>query len=115
MNNLSNIENALRLFELAAMGQANATEEGDGKTANKCYKELAEAVDFLKEKEAILELFPILSSQSIGVQIWAATYLLPHKEKESLSVLEKIGKGDDIHSFNASMTISEWKKGNLNH
>lgn len=49
----------------------------------------------------------------VGIRLWAATYLLPVFEKDSLRVLKEISALNGIISFIAKNTISEWEKGNL--
>ncbi len=96
------------------MKQAEATEEGDYKAGNNYYNLITKAATYLKEEGAIAELKPLLKNSSVGARLWAACYLLPVYEQESLSTLEQIVKGSGIHSLTAETTISEWKKGNLN-
>lgn len=50
---------------------------------------------------------------SVGVRNLAATYLLSVREKEAVKTLEGAVKRNDIHSFIAETTLSEWRKGNL--
>ena len=106
-------ETALEKFEEAATKHTEATEQGDYKTANKCYAVIAKAVLFLKEQNEIQQLSVLLNHDSVGVRGWTATYLLPLKEQEAVQVLEQIAGGTGIHSFTAKTTLSEWRKGNL--
>ena len=104
---------ALEKFEEAAAKHAEATEQGDYRTANKCYAVIAKAMLFLKEQNELQQLSVLLNHGSVGVCGWAATYLLPIKEREAIQVLEQIAGGAGIHSFTAKTTLSEWQKGNL--
>jgi hypothetical protein len=47
------------------------------------------------------------------VRAWAASYLLPLYEKESIRVLKEIVNMKTFGSLDAEMTIKEWKNGNL--
>ena len=49
MTKIKDIDSALSIFEEATANQAEATEQGDYRKANKCYKSITEAVDYLKE------------------------------------------------------------------
>lgn len=106
-------EVALEIFERASIKQAEATEQGNYKVGNKCYKEIKKAIDFLKKNNALEILDICLNSHFVGVRLWAAYYLLPIREKESMKILEEIAQGTGIHSLTAETTLSEWRKGNL--
>lgn len=113
MIKLVSFENALAKFEEAADKHANATEVGDYKTANRYYAVISKVVTFLKEKNQLIALAECLNHHSVGVRMWAAAYLLPVVEPEAIRVLEQISRDEEIHSFTAKTTISEWRKGNL--
>lgn len=113
MVKIKDITSALELFEEAANLHGLATEKGDYKTANKNYSNIVKSVSYLKEQAQIDSLLSLLNHTSVGVRMWAATYLLPKYESEGLKVLEEIGSIKGIHSLTAKTTISEWKKGNL--
>jgi len=113
MKKIKDIAAALLQFEEAANMHADATEHGDYKTANKCYANIAKVISLLKEQDEMQKLSELLNHNSIGVRIWAATYLLPVLEDEGLRVLKQIAGGTGIHSLTAKTTVSEWEKGNL--
>ena len=77
------------------------------------YNKIVKVVAFLKNENAIDSLLYLLSNPSIGVRMWAASYLLPTHEKEGVETLEKIVKRTDIHSLTAETTLNEWRKGKL--
>jgi transcriptional regulator with XRE-family HTH domain len=110
---IKDLETALQIFEKTAMKHAKATEVGDYKTANKCYILISKVIVFLKEANEIKSLSNLLTHSSVGVRIWAATYLLPILEDEGILVLEQIAGKTGIHALSARTTLSEWKKGNL--
>jgi hypothetical protein len=113
MTKIKDIDTALLKFEEAAIKHAEATEQGDYKTGNKNYAVIAKVIAYLKEHNDIDKLFDFLNHSSIGVRMWAATYLLPIKETEGLRVLKQIASETGILSFTAKTTVSEWEKGNL--
>ncbi|PQJ12580.1 hypothetical protein CJD36_002200 [Flavipsychrobacter stenotrophus] len=76
MKNIIDKEEALATFEDAANGHGEATEQGNYKLGNICYNKIILAVTFLKENNGIPLLLPFLRHDSIGVRIWAASYLL---------------------------------------
>ena len=50
---------------------------------------------------------------NLSVRSWAAAYLLPVYEKESIEILEEIAKLEGLEALEAEILIKEWKKGNL--
>jgi hypothetical protein len=113
MKKIKDKETALSLFEEAAIKHAEATEQGDYKTANKSYAVISKAIMFLKEHNEIACLSKFLNHPSDGVKSWAAAYLLPIEEKKAIQVLEDVAKGNGIRSLAAETALSEWRKGNL--
>jgi hypothetical protein len=113
MKKIKATQEALKIFEEAAAASGDATEIGDSKTCNKSYHRIVKAMEYLKENNEREALLPFLNHKSVGVQSWAAAYLLPIKEEEALKVLEEISLRNDIHALDGKYTIIEWKKGNL--
>lgn len=113
MMKVNNKEDALRLYEEMAEAHAKATEEGDYKVANNCYKGIICAIDFLNKNDCIRSLESFLDHSAVGVRLWTATHLLSINEAKCLKVLSKISDTVGIHSLTAKTTIREWKNGNL--
>lgn len=113
MESLKKIETAYRKFEEAAIKHAEATETGNYTQANKSYQVIAKSARYLKETNSIKQLSKLLDSESVGVRMWAATYLLPIFERNAMQILQSIASGNNIHSLTAKMTIDEWEKGTL--
>ncbi|WP_353101335.1 DUF2019 domain-containing protein [Myroides odoratus] len=110
---IKDIKIALEIFEEACVKHAEATENGDYKTANKYYTKIVKVAKFLKEENAITDLKNYLSSPFVGVRLWAGYYWLTINEQEGIKVLKEIVNSPTIHSLTAETTLSEWKKGNL--
>ena len=113
MTKIKDLSAAFALFEESASKHAEATEQGNYRVGNKCYASIVKAIAFIKEQGEIKALLNFLTHPSVGVRIWAATYILPVQEKEGVRVLEQIMKEEGIHSLDAKTTLSEWRKGNL--
>jgi hypothetical protein len=113
MTKIKDITTALTLFQEAASKHSEATAQGDYKAGNKCHATIVKAMTFLKEQGEALALLKFLNHASVGVRMWAATYLLPIKENEGIEALEQIAAQAGIHSLTAKTTLSEWRKGNL--
>lgn len=113
MIKITNTTTALSVFEEAAIKHGTATVQGDFKTANKSYKNIVKAVSFLKEQNEILSLLHFLNHPATSIRLWSATYLLPVRENEAIKALEAISISSNTSSLDASMTLSEWQKGNL--
>jgi hypothetical protein len=110
---MKDMTTVLSLFEHAASKHAEAAEEGNYKTANKCYATLSKAVTLLKQEDKISALLEFLNHQSVGVRMWAARYLLPISENDAVQTLNQIASQGGIHSFTARVTLEEWHKGHL--
>jgi hypothetical protein len=114
MTKIKSIDAALLLFKDSAMQHANATEKGNYKLANKAYKGIKDAVFYLKGEDALGLLSQLLASESIGIRLWAATYLLPTQTKICVDILTKIREAGGVHALTAKYTLIEWEKGSLN-
>lgn len=110
---ITDLKMAVQVFEIASHKQAEATEQGNYKEGNKHYSRIMRAIKFLKKKDSIDTILPLLNKPSIGVRLWTASYLLPKYEKESIAILSEITKNQDIHSLTAETILNEWKTGNL--
>lgn len=113
MKNIKKTEEILVEFEDAADKQVEATEQGNYKLGNRCYDKIILAVNFLKRKDEIRLLYPLLHHNSIGVRMWAASYLLPMYPIESVEILEQIASQSGIRAFTAKIILEEWEKGTL--
>lgn len=113
MLKISDTKTALEIFENACIKQAEATEQGDYKSANKNYNLIVKSATYLKDENAINSLKDFLSNLNVGVRLWSACYWLPINEQEGIDVLNEIVKEPGIHSLTAEMTITGWKKGSL--
>ena len=113
MESLNKTEAACRRFENAAVKHAEATEAGHHTQANKCYQVIAKSARYLKETNNLKQLSKFLYSESVGVRMWAATYLLPIFERNARQILQTIASDNNIHSLTAKITLDEWEKGNL--
>lgn len=113
MVKIKDIQTALEIFEKASVKHAEATEQGDYLTGNKCYQQITKAASFLKNEHAISALQEHLYHPSTGVRLWAACYWLPVNESEGIEILQEIASKSGILSLTAEVTINEWRKGNL--
>ena len=94
--NINDSATALRIFREAASLHGEATMKGDYKTCNKCAHQITKAVAFLDGNSERLLLLDFYKDSSVGVRLWASSYLLSLHEKESLGVLEEISKMNGI-------------------
>lgn len=98
-----------------AIEQGKALEIGDSKTVNKFYDKIIKTIKKLKElgPEAILKLEPYLNEENDHVAVCVAYDLLPYKTAEAEATLLRISQKGGLVSFDAEMTLKEWRKGNL--
>jgi HEAT repeat protein len=101
-------------FEQEALNHGKFLEKGDSKSANKAYNKIHNSYLLLRGRDAISELEELLNGDSPYVRLWAARYLLQVATNRAEEVLVELGKLKDISvGFDARMTLSEWKEGNL--
>jgi hypothetical protein len=111
---IDSLENAIEVFKSASIEHGKASEEGDYKVGNKNYYKIVDAAKYLNENDSVNELLQLLNHDNVSVQLWAATYLLEKHENEAIKLLTSISKKNITHySFNAQMTLDEWKSGDL--
>lgn len=113
MKEIENTQQALDLFEKYSISRGKALETGNSKVANYNYDRIENVIRFLREKKELSKLSVFYNHLNAFVKLDAAAYLLPVFEKESLKVMKEIMKVEGIVSFDAEMTIKEWKNGNL--
>ena len=97
--------------------QYNAgTLEGNNKKTNSAYKKLDAIFRELKTTDRLDILLELQDHENTGVRLWSGTHVLPLKEEVGLQTLKEIASNDGgLYSFDAKMTIQEWKKGNLTY
>lgn len=106
MNRIKDIESALSLFLEAATMQAEATESGDYKRANKMYDRIIKSVNYLTEHNALGMIEQCLYNENIGIKLWSASFLL--SSSIAKNILEEIANGDyGIHSLTAKMILKQ--------
>lgn len=108
-----NKEKLLKSFEEFCIKQTEYSWNGKSKKANYYYDQIFKVVNLLKEMNSLSSLSVFYSHPNIGVRTWAACFLLPVNEKQSLKVLKEISKMDVRGSYTAELVIKEWKKGDL--
>lgn len=103
-------------FVDAARKHGVATRESDPRSANRAYNDLVAALRELRRSpdKGVAFLSTQLDSNDTSVVIWAGLYLLPFKEKEASEALERVvTQGIPRMSFDANMTLKEWRAGRL--
>jgi len=106
-------ESLIEQFCEAASQHAASTESGDYKQGNKAHQRIVDALQQLDIQQATKLLRPLLQNPNVGTRLWAAAYLLRSNAFDAEASLEAIAAQADIHSFNAQMTLKEWRAGRL--
>ena len=107
----------MKLLEefIEAVQQRNqALDIGNAKIANRNYDKIS-AIRKEWEKDGIdlKELSPLLNHEDDAVKSMTAFILLPILQSEAEETLEILSTKKGQVSFEAEMTLKEWKKGNL--
>ncbi|HJA55866.1 MULTISPECIES: DUF2019 domain-containing protein [Bacteroides] len=114
MRKIKNLKEALEIFEDAAIKQADAImQKGSSKIANRNYDKILSVAQYLRENKLLPELSVFYMHPNLSVRSWAAAYLLPVYEEESIKILEEIAKFEGFGALDADILIKEWKKGKL--
>lgn len=110
------LDNMLESFTHNCNIYGNAVLNGDSKKANKAYKKIVAAKDYILSKEQLELLAPNLDSDSISIKIWTARYLLFSStfSKQSEDILQSISNSENnLLGTIAEQTLKEWKNGKL--
>ena len=88
--------------------------EGNHKLANKHHDRIRQIAAEFRASGVLQQLIPLTTHEHLGVRGWAAMFLLELDESTSIKALEGIvALNEPHHSFNAELTLKEWKKGNF--
>ena len=114
MKKIQDIDTAIHQFEKAAIAHSEATVQCDYRKCNKAHDIVIKAVTFIRKQKKIVRLLPFLHHHSVGVQTWAATYLLSVRPLEAIKTLEDIIKSHNgILAFGAEMVLMQYRNGTL--
>lgn len=114
MKEYKDLTEAFSMFKKNAIEHGQHTMSGDYKLCNKCYKNIMNAVKYIASKGKYDGYKPMLEDANPSLRIWTAFALLHVDTKNAVKALKKVIKEDDgIMSFDAKMTLKEFKKGNL--
>lgn len=114
MARLKSIEDAVRMIEVCAIKEGEATENGDYKTNNKYARYEAKCVKYLFEHNQLMALHDYLRHENHRVRLSAAYVLLPLYEEESKNVLQEIAEGNyGFSGLSAEMILKQWYAGEL--
>lgn len=110
---MTNLNSALAQFEecsvkhVATIGAKAPGAAGDG------YQKLMEAVNYLKEHDAIRELEKFKDHPENAVRLMAASFLFPSNAALAAEILEGIPDENKAESFIAKMLLQDLRGGNL--
>lgn len=102
-------------YRASAAAHGVATEQGNHRRANQQYDRLTAVYGELRSRGAGAQraLLPLLDDIDPHVQAWAAAHALEFAPDRGEPVLKRLASGSGVVSFNASMTLEEWKNGSL--
>lgn len=99
----------------AILKREKALETGNARVANRYYDKIADIIDKLKEENTkeLMKLKPLLEHEEVSVRFTTAFYLLQIIPEDAERILEDISQTRNRSSFEAEMTLREWRKGNI--
>lgn len=110
---IKDTKTTLEIFEKKERIREQALQEGNSRLANKCYHEIHAAFVFLRNENTLHHLYQFLISDSIAIQLSAATYLLIYDEDIAMRKLREKAANSGINSLDAKMVMQEWDNGNI--
>jgi hypothetical protein len=87
---ISDINEAYKIFYYSAIENVKLFDGEDYILANKYFKQMKKAFDFLKNNNCIDKLLPLLDDVNFGVQLWTASFLAKDFRDKSITVLQRI-------------------------
>jgi len=110
----NSIQDILLQFERYSVLWNEANEKVEYKKGNRYFSQAMTCAKKLYEKKSLDNLLPFVTNDNVGVRFLAAFVLLPFHKDLCEMTLQEIAEGNNgIGSFDAKMTLQEWKKGNL--
>tara|TARA_R110002072_G_scaffold303099_1_gene493492 strand:- start:218980 stop:219327 length:348 start_codon:yes stop_codon:yes gene_type:complete len=95
------------------IAQSVALEEGDSTRANRLYRDVSKLFEQIVSEGCRHKLLELLDHEEPVVRSKAAFHSLSIDPSKAESTLEAVSQEPGIVGFNAGMTLSEWRKGNL--
>ena len=114
MTKITNKEEAVKMIEVCAIKEAEATKNGDYKTNNKYARYEAECTKYLYQHGQLQALYEYLEHENPSVRLSAAYALLPLYEEDCKKVLSELVKGNyGMCGLDAKMILKQWNTGEL--
>lgn len=114
MTKIKSVEEAVRMIEVCAIKEGEATENGDYKTNNKYARYEANCIEYLYKHGQLHALCSYLKHDNHSVRLSAAYALLPLYEEDCKKVLYELAKGDyGVCGLDAEMILKQWNAGEL--
>lgn len=114
MTKIKSVEEAVKMIEVCAIKEYEATENGDYKTNNKYARYEAKCIKYLYEHNKLCTLHEYLKHEHSRVRLSAAYALLPIFENECVKVLNEIANGNyGFSGISAKMILMQWYDGEL--
>lgn len=107
---------AIDRYRAGAEAHGAATETGDHRRANACYRSLIRALAEMRRSpdRGLACLAPLLADEVPSVRCWAATHLLTLDEATAIETLEELATAQSpFVRFDAKMVLEEWRAGRL--
>jgi hypothetical protein len=105
----------IKRYAEAAAQHYSAISAGNSALAKRADADLFRALKELRAlpDHGISDLISLSGHADVGVQVWAATHLLPYAEGMATSILEFACVQKGFAAFDAKMVLREWRAGRL--
>jgi len=111
MRKISNVDDAIEKFKMAAIDNRVCAYNGNYRKANRAYDNLMQIKKYLLENNAIESLKTFYESSDLYLRLSAAVYLAPLDSENCYKIIKEIMDADEgWASFDAKYTLKEWSK-----
>ena len=111
MRKISNVDDAIEKFKMAAIDNRVCAYNGNYRKANRAYDYLMLIKKFLLENNALDLLKQLYEDPNLWVRLAAAIVMAPWDEINAFNIVKGIKEMDvDMYSFAAKYTLLNWKE-----
>lgn len=100
-------------YREAAQAHGRALLEGDHGLANRSHDIVAAIYRELRGRGLQSVVIRLLRDPDRSVRLWAAAHTLELNADLAVPVLTALAEGQDVISFEAAVTLRQWRKGEL--
>ena len=110
MRKISNVDDAIEKFKMAAIDNRVCAYNGNYRKANRAYDNLMQIKKYLLENNALDLLKQLYEDSNLWVRLAAAIAMAPFDDENAFNIVKKMTDGEGLYSFSAKRTLLNWDK-----